>query len=300
MSCYEPLNAWRAYGQRTETGKAAIVFSRPAGPAEAIKVPCGRCIGCRMDKSRDWALRCVHEAQLHDANCFATLTYAEGNVPEGGTLVKTDHQKFMKRLRKEYPARRIRYFMCGEYGSNNERPHYHFLLFGLDFVDKVVWSTSGDHTIWRSPTLEKLWPNGYAFLGDVTWESAAYVARYCLKKATGHDAYERYVKDLDPDTGEVVMLEPEYIAMSRRPGIGKKWFDRFKDDCRKDFLTHNGKLYKLPAYYGALMEIEDPVRAAENKARRKEKATAKQETRKRLGVLKVAHEKQVERLTRSI
>lgn len=303
MTCLHPLSAWRLTGRKTDGGKSVIVFRHPNRPCESIELPCGQCVGCRLERSRDWALRCMHEASLYEDNCMVTLTYDDAHVPEGGTLVKADHQKFMKRLRKRFPIRKIRYFMCGEYGDENERPHYHFLLFNHDFADKVVWRTSdcGD-TVWRSLELEggrdeagkeitALWPYGFSEIGSVTWKSAAYVARYIFKKVNGERGLDRYVSELDPETGECNFREPEYVAMSRggsAGGIGKGWYRKFSSDCRKDFLTLEGQTYRLPRYYDSSMELDDPMHYAAMKAKRKEVALERSVTRERLrGIEKV-------------
>lgn len=273
MTCYHPLQAYRLIGARTERGKAVVAFSRPAsGAYESMSLPCGQCIGCRLDRSRQWALRCVHEASLHEFNSFVTLTYDESQVPADGSLVKEHHQNFMKRLRASFRGLKIRYFLCGEYGTENARPHYHALLFGLDFPDKVFWCESRGNKIWRSPRLEELWPFGYSWIGEVTWQSAAYVARYVMKKVNGDLAWEKYVKDVDVESGECRYLEPEYIAMSRRPGIAAGWYQAFKRDCDKDYVTHEGRKFRLPRYYDKVLELEDLEEYERRKNKRKEVA----------------------------
>lgn len=298
MTCYRPLHAWRSFGERSPGGKAAIVFRPPSGPSEALEVPCGQCIGCRIDRSRQWALRCVHEASLHEENAFITLTYRAENLPADGSLCKEDHQRFVKRLRERYEGRRIRYFLCGEYGSDCSRPHYHALLFGLDFVDKVFWCKSGENQVFRSPELEKLWTAGFSWVGSVSWQSAAYVARYCLKKLNGEKAAEKYLKDVDPESGECRYLEPEYVVMSRRPGIGRGWYERYKADCGKDFLTHEGKKFRIPRYYDGILEVEDVDEFNRIKAKRKEVACARAVDGKRLRAMEKVKQLQAKRLER--
>lgn len=300
MTCYHPLEAYRSLGSRTDKGKCPVVFTRPDGPSEPVTLPCGQCIGCRIERSRQWALRCVHEASLHDENCFVTLTYDDENLPPDRSLVKSDHQKFLKRLRAANPGVRIRYFLCGEYGDTEERPHYHALLFGFDFPDKIAWCKSKGHQIWISEDLQRLWPFGYSWIGEVTWESAAYVARYVMKKVNGAAALDRYVHDVDPDTGECRFQEPEYIAMSRRPGIGRDWYDKFKSDCAKDFLTHEGKKFKVPKYYDGVLELEDVQAFKRVKAKRKEVARANCVGSSRLAAMEKCAMRRVEQLKRSI
>ena len=205
-------------------------------------VPCGNCIGCRIDRSRAWAIRCVHEAQTHENNCFITLTYNDKNIPSGGGLRPIHLQNFFKELRRKYSSKTIRYFACGEYGDENQRPHYHACLFGLDFDDKLVHSTTNGVPLHRSPTLEKLWRKGYSTVGNVTWESAGYVARYIMKKITGEQSDSHY---MNRETGE--LIQPEFTRMSNRPGIGKAWFDKYHltDLYPQDFVIIGGKKYSI-------------------------------------------------------
>lgn len=269
MTCYHPLTAFRLISVLTDRGKATIVFDRKELKNHAytkIELPCGRCVGCRVDHAKSWALRCVHEASMHDENCFITLTFATENLPKDGSLNKSDFQKFMKRLRKKFKGRRIRYYHCGEYGSELRRPHHHACLFGIDFPDKEVWSVRKGVTLYRSDILEKLWPFGFSLIGEVTFESAAYCARYVLKKVLGDRAEDHY-RRLDRETGEITDLLPEYTTMSRRPGIGRSWFERYEGDLfPKDFVTLRGVRYKSPRYYDNLYDGIEAV-----KRRRKER-----------------------------
>lgn len=222
-----------------------------------VEVPCGRCIGCRLERSRQWAVRCLNEASLHEDNCFITLTYDDEHIPSDNSLNKEHHQKFMKRLRFKYRQKKIRFFHCGEYGDESDRPHYHTLLFNHDFEDKELYADreSGRHYV--SESLNKLWPYGFSVIGDVTFESAAYVARYCLKKINGDDAEEHY-KSLNPYTGELTQIEPEYCNMSLKPGIGQGWFSQFAEDIYPDdFQVVRGQKMKPPKYYNGLLEKLD-------------------------------------------
>ena len=137
MPCYSPLTAYK--GKSTDSGKMCLSFKRSEGlfgSFSAINLPCGQCIGCRLERSRQWAVRCMHEASLHDENSFLTLTYSDENLPPGGSLHLPDFQNFMKRLRKSIAPKRVRFYHCGEYGDILSRPHYHALLFGYDFDDR--------------------------------------------------------------------------------------------------------------------------------------------------------------------
>jgi len=140
MACYHPISAWR--GEILESGKRSVIFDRTKEclPDSEMSIPCGQCIGCRLERSRQWALRCVHEAALYQDNCFITLTYNDENLPKTQTLVLEDVQKFWKRLRKHFKTKQIRYYLAGEYGELTLRPHYHACVFGFDFKDKILWS----------------------------------------------------------------------------------------------------------------------------------------------------------------
>lgn len=250
MPCYSPLTGYRK-------GTGGITFGAlNKGTGMPMKLPCGRCIGCRLERSRQWAVRMMHEAQLHEENCFLTLTYDDEHLPEHGSLDKEAFPRFMKRLRKT--GINARYFHCGEYGENTMRPHYHACLFGHAFPDKTKWAVRNGNPVWRSTTLERLWPYGNSEIGSLTFESAAYVARYVTKKVTGRDADTHYER-LDPSTGELVQLTPEFATMSRRPGIGSGWLDRFITDVYpSDEVVANGHPSKPPRYYDERLRSTDP------------------------------------------
>lgn len=295
MACFHPLSAFaRVSGQ---TGSLKIAFSPPGDP---LQLPCGQCIGCRLDRSLQWACRCMHEASLYDDNCFITLTYDDDNLPVDGSLDKSHFQKFMKRLRKRFRGRSIRYYHCGEYGDKFGRPHYHACLFNFDFTDKELFSVRKGVRLYTSGVLSDLWKFGVSSVGDLTFESAAYVARYCLKKKNGADA-EYYYERIDEDTGEILFLEPEYTTMSRRPGIGHSWFSEFSSDVFPwDEVIVRGRVSKPPRYYDSKYEIMDPDGFAEMKEKRKQKALrmAKDNTPSRLHAREVVKLAQVKMLKR--
>lgn len=196
----------------------------------------------------------MHESQLHEENCFLTLTYAV--VPEDGSINVKHHQDFMKRLRRSMAPRRVSFFHCGEYGEEFERPHYHTALFGYEFPDKRKWKVRNGHQLYISEELDKLWGHGYCTIGALTFESAAYIARYCTKKINGRQAVEHYTRVLP--TGEIVTLHPEYITMSRRPGIGKRWLETFTTDVYPDdVVIVRGKESRPPRYYDKQHEALD-------------------------------------------
>jgi len=162
----------------------------------------------------------------------------------------------MKRLRKRYSNTKIKYYMCGEYGENFSRPHYHACLFGIDFPDKDPIRESEGNILYNSPTLDEIWGKGYTSIGDVTFETAAYTARYITKKITGVNAYEHYQKTCE-HTGNLISLEPEYTHMSTRPAIGKDWLRKYENDLYpSDFAIHRNRKIKIPRYYDKIMELE--------------------------------------------
>lgn len=292
MPCYKPIQAWRS-AKRGRSGKQLITFDHSKSVGFGLQLPCGQCIGCRLERSRQWAMRCVHEASLYESNCFITLTYSNEFLPEDGSLNKKHFQDFMKRLRSRFPASAIRYYHCGEYGEKLRRPHYHACLFNFDFLDKVLYKVVDGQRLYTSSDLEKVWKFGFSTVGSVTFESAAYVARYIMKKVTGDRAVVHYV---DKETGAV--LVPEYTTMSRRPGIGRDWYDHFSGDVfPDDFVIMRGKRMRPPRYYDSLYEIESPQDYSILKAERL-KATLSDCTPERLRVREICKEAQVSRLTR--
>lgn len=208
-------------------------------------------MGCRLERSRQWAIRCQHEASLHKNNAFITLTYDDEALPPHGGLRYRDYQLFMKRLRKARPKEHIRFYMCGEYGEQYMRPHYHACIFNITFPDGMYWkkSPSGEGKIYVSDELTKLWGHGHASYGDVTFKSAAYVARYIMKKITG-DLAEQHYGVIDKETGEIHQREPEFNHMSLKPGIGAGWLEKYQSDIYpKGEVVVNGKEVKPPKYY---------------------------------------------------
>lgn len=269
MPCYKPVRGWQSTVPNAN-GKYPVYFSPSLTAAKAVDLPCGQCIGCRLERSRQWAVRINHEAQMYEQNCFITLTYNNENLPHDGSLNKRHFQLFMKRVRKHFRGRKIRYFQCGEYGENLSRPHYHACMFNLEFADKEYWSERNGYKYYRSPLLEKLWGKGMCIIGDLTFESAAYVARYCVKKVTGKPAKKHY-QVFNTETGERFDIEPEYVTMSRRPGIGKPWLDRFKKEVYPaDEVISRGHPAKPPRFYDKEIEkLEADTMAAVKEERRK-------------------------------
>lgn len=214
----------------------------------------------------------MHEAQFHEHSCFLTLTYNDDHLPTDSGLRYDDFQRFMKRLRKWQPDKRyrvidgrrvldnpIRYYMCGEYGDELLRPHYHAALFGAVFPDMLPFRrTESGSMIYTSETLTNIWGLGHASIGELTYDSAAYIARYVVKKISGTKAAAHY-RRVDPDTGEVFDVSPEFTRMSLKPGIGQKWINQYHADVYPtDRINTHGRLSRPPRYYDKQMEVTNP------------------------------------------
>lgn len=231
---------------------------------EEVMLPCGKCVGCKRDAARQWATRLSHEALMNEHSAFVTLTYDDDHLPEGMNLRLRDFQLFMKRLRKAlsvpytdlltgvrkriWPV--IRYLHVGEYGEQYGRPHYHALIFGADFSDKYLWRRSGEHRYYRSPLLERAWGNGNCEFGMVTPASAMYCLEYMVSEQP---------LIYDGDTGEVVGRVPPYRTMSRRPGIGRSWIEKYfpevYNEHRLDYIVLDGGVKsRVPRYYDRVMD----------------------------------------------
>jgi len=272
MPCFRPLHGWR--GPRNPSGKRSIVFSgKHADFTSPVTVPCGRCIGCRLERSRQWAIRCVHEATLYDHNLFLTLTYNDKHLPSDLSLRKSHFQSFMKDLRHAVFRKRrrywtwdpriisdrrqkLRYFHCGEYGEQLGRPHYHACVFNFNLSDKKLWKKTSGGDLYVSETLNEIWGKGFCVVGSVTFDSAAYVARYITKKITGEAAEVHY-------GGK----QPEYTTMSK--GIGRGWYERYKTDTYpSDTVIMRGKEMQPPKFYDKRFELDSPEIFAKVKAQR--------------------------------
>lgn len=264
MPCYHPIPMWHSKNINKETGKRPLTANygdawRPLGRLpDTIYVPCGQCVGCRLEYSRQWAMRCVHEFETAGrVGSFITLTYNPDNLPPDGKVHKDHVQKFFKRLRKKF-GNGIRFFACGEYGHNFKRPHYHAIIFGLQFTDLMIHTVKHGYQYYRSPTLERLWPYGFSLVGNVTFESAAYVARYVFKKQKGDDVDDS--------------LQP-FVLMSRMPGLGHDWYNKYKNQIYpNDFIViRDGITCKPPQYYDSLLEKDNPELYEQVKAARQAK-----------------------------
>lgn len=257
MPCFKPLKAYK----NPNTG--GIQFYSPYSDLDnSFPIPCRQCTGCRTEYARQWAMRLVLEQQAWDNNIFITLTYDNEHLPEHNTLVKKDFQLFMKRLRKKKSATAknpIRFFHAGEYGEKYGRPHYHAILFNTNFSDREV--LQGHKGLTTSITLDKLWGKGHTSIGDVTFQSASYVAGYIQKKINGP-----MEKTINPKTGlrhyeimtsngEIVTRQKEYSTMSRNPGIAGLWLPKHHTDIYPSDTIHiNGMEMQPPKYFDRVYE----------------------------------------------
>jgi hypothetical protein len=273
VGCNFPRPVWKRAdtaryprsGRKGTTHKRGFTFRLAEGYREPYAaVPCGQCLGCRLDWAADWALRCEKEAKCWPHNSFITLTYSDGELPIGATtrstVSKREFQLFMKRLRKEYSDHEIRFFASGEYGDTNDRAHYHALLFNHDFPDKLPWRLSRGNQLYRSPTLERLWPYGFSTIGAVNYQTANYVAKYVVKKLRGSAAATQYFD-----------REPPFVLMSNRPGIGAAWFAKYSGDVYPEgsIIYGEGRKRRAPRYFDKLHSRLKPVEVALAKGNRK-------------------------------
>jgi len=268
MPCYEPLKACIV---TDAIGKKSISFdSKSVG--KGVSLPCGRCIGCRLERARQWAVRIMHESKMHDTNCFLTLTYDGGSLPNGdckcrkkhaaNSLCVSDLQGFFKRLRARLGTTRIRFFACGEYGEKMGRPHYHAIVFGWFPDDAVYFKGSGELSLFTSSMLSSTWGHGHALVGRVSFDSASYVANYATKKVRGVKADAYYAGK-----------RPEFLVMSRRPGIGSTWYEKFKSDVYpSDEVIINARPCRPPRYYDNLFAVSNPDQMSTIKLRREQEA----------------------------
>lgn len=324
MSCTSPLKAWKI--GLTPSGKADLLITdlvvdhieippncqvksnvfcaldnkiyRPAWKVnrEFIQIPCGHCMSCRLEYSRQWANRCMLELLYYKSAFFVTLTYNENHVPvdytidpETGeakpvmTLRKRDLQLFMKRLRKRF-GDNIRFLGCGEYGSTTFRPHYHLVLFGLDLEDLKTDRQIRGCTYYTSDSLERVWSVnigsnrvpvydniGFCLVSDVTWQTCAYVARYVTKKLKGPAA--QWYADMN--------MEPPFMLMSRNPGIAHQWYEDHPDYHDYEYINvstpDGGKKFRPPKYLDYLYDIDYPEESAILKEQKKIMAMKAQE-----------------------
>jgi len=267
MPCYSPLKGYK------DPVNGGLIFKKTS---TKLEVACGQCFGCRLDRTRVWAMRITHEASMYNdsyGNCFITLTYRSKDectaeqlrdghyVPDDYSLNKTHFQKFIRRLRKKFPQK-IRFFHCGEYGDENLRPHYHACLFNVDFDDKNIYKETEGIFTYSSRLLSELWPYGFSTVGELNWDTAAYTAAYILKKVNGKKANDEYLRN--DEYGVAYWVQAPYITMSlgrKKPGgIGAGFYEKYKTDFEDDScpVPGRGVFRKIPRYYETIMAGEAP------------------------------------------
>lgn len=235
MACFHPTKAFL-----TASGGVSFTELLRDQVIKDIGLPCGQCIGCRLDRARDWSLRITHESKLHSPNWFVTLTYSDKNMPLNASLTYSDVQDFYKRLRKRLGP--FRHFTVGEYGEQTLRPHYHAILFGLVLPDLQRFGGSDSQPEYKSQALETIWGLGLTHIGSVSPKSVGYVARYSLKKVNGDRAEAHYQG-----------RSPEFCHMSSKPGIGHDWFYKYHGDVTThDYVIRDGAKNPVPRYYDKL------------------------------------------------
>lgn len=271
MSCYHPFLGIPS-DDINPSGKRSIKVLGKYDPEakkidpRAIPIPCGRCVGCRLDYSRSWADRMMLELDHSKKAVFVTLTYNnenviptmfdENDVSVSFTLDKRDLQLFMKRLRsrKEFENREIRFYASGEYGSKTFRPHYHAIIFGIELADFAPLKYLGTNELkqgyYTSSLLEDIWSKGFVVVTEVSWQTCAYVARYVMKKINSPtNCFEAYLN-----------AEPEFSLMSRRPGIGAYYMQEHDDWKDKAAYYIDGVEIRMPRYFLKKLALTDPER----------------------------------------
>jgi len=243
-----------------------------------MAVACRQCLSCRLSRAQGWAVRCMHERIDHPSACFLTMTYDDKHLP-GQSLVKDEMAKFFKRLRKNTNLQGLKYLYCGEYGSSTRRPHYHAILFGTDFFEdrKFYKRSYSGHPLFNSPALSDAWQyRGHAVIGSVTFDSAAYVARYVVDKVNGAAADDHY-SVVDASTGEVISIIPEFAVPSRRPGLGNLWIQQhWRHVAHLDGCVSQGSVVPVPEYYNKWIKANQPDAYNELVERRIAKARERQ------------------------
>lgn len=231
MSCFSPAHIPHPRAKKSE-GLRLIV-------------PCGRCLGCLLKRGREWAARCMHEELSWDTSYFLTLTYRDEELHQYGThpsLNPPDVQRFFKRLRKA--GFKFRYLYCGEYGDEFGRPHYHCILFGVEFDDLKLRSSQGGHNFYTSVKLENFWTHGDCLIGFATPETVSYTCGYTIKKLYGPDATLFYAH-----RGQY----PPFIRMSK--GIGKSYIENYAGSvASRDGVYLNEQQVAVPRYYRKYLE----------------------------------------------
>lgn len=278
MPCYRPVTVWKP-------DRGGPVSFREVKDSREIAIPCSRCVGCRIGMRDAWAFRCFAESKMHKENAFITLTYDDEHFPKDGSLDHRHWQLFAKRLRER--AGSFRFFMCGEYGDEYARPHYHALIFGFGFPDRVkcnsVYSKSD---LYRSELLADTWGKGMCTIGEVTYESARYCAVYTTKRVS-KERWEEIGFSVDKSSGEVLHKLQPYGRMSLKPGIGATWFEKYWQECAThDAVFVRNRKGRIPRYFDDMLEDISPETLEDLSFRRSkvDEEVLRNSTRERLEV----------------
>lgn len=281
MSCYHPLKAIRKpeYKQKKDGGFYRPILYVPLGTEimpydfvdtstgemteeKTFLIPCGRCLGCRLDYSKAWANRMTMESitmtkeykptiqglfsndlrwqanEMEFEPWFITFTYDDQHLPRGCvnedgsqhfTLFMKDFQDFMKRLRvnryRQYGYEgSIKYYYAGEYGDTTMRPHYHAIMWYLPLHKLRYYAkTALGDILYNDPEITDLWGKGHVVIARANWNTCAYTARYVMKKQ--NMTYSEQCELF----GNIGISAP-YVRMSRNPGIGIEFFEKHKDE----------------------------------------------------------------------
>ncbi|WNK14856.1 MAG: replication initiator protein [Microvirus sp.] len=285
MACYKPLKAWRVPAR--PGSPPSLTFNRNIGAVDLpqVNVPCGRCIGCRISRAKEWAARLADEATLHSDVWFLTFTYSDEHLPANRSLSKETMQKAIKRMRKNIGL--FRYYLCGEYGDLFGRPHYHMICFGLKFDSLKLVSLR--KRLYNNDLLTKSWGFGHVTIQYATPKTMEYTARYVLKKQWGSKAEAHY-------NG----LLPEFNMMSLKPAIGRNYaLSNSGDFIHKGYYHLNGSKVKLPKYYKKLYELTEPDLIAILKAKARAAYRPEDNTPKRLEQREECAKARASRFTRN-
>lgn len=296
MACWKPPLMYECVSR--STGEVFFRFRPPVGSIirREFPVACGQCSGCRSKNARNWAIRCYHESIMHEQSSFITLTVDEENMEKvfpGRSLRYGPFQLFLKRFRKRVVSH-IRFFMCGEYGSKFERPHYHAIFFGWfpNSEERDLFRTSAVGDLYTSKVLSDLWPFGFHSVGHFDFACAQYVAGYIHKKINGklQDVWYK---------GKA----QEFARMSLKPGIGEPFYRKFTSDMyrRDKVVLPGGKEFSIPRYYDKLHELYHPSHLNKLKILRQEPDVKRdaRNTPERLAARKVIHEQRLKSKRRS-
>lgn len=297
MSCYSPITLYRSKSGRDRvTGRWPLSTASEGYRDRPVDVACGRCVGCRLDRSRVWATRLMHELKMHESAYFVTLTYDDEHLVWGSefaTLFPPHVSLFIRSLRKR-SKQKVRYYAVGEYGESTGRPHYHAILFGLHLSDLKFHSTSNGHNLYTSKFMDSVWSYGHVTIGSVTFESCAYCARYMMKKQYGQNS------SIYSELG----VEPEFARMSLKPGIGLKFYEKFESDIfpADQVVLRGGVRSKPPRYYFEKYAKSNPKSAKKIVLEREAAAKASQgdNTPRRRAIKEVIKKAQITLLKRKL